>query len=173
MRRYLLGGLLAAILAGGSILQAAEPGQPGLTPAQVEQLMATHQMLLQRFDANRNGRLDPPEQQQARPVIAQMMVQQFDANRNGRLEPDELKAAKQAGEALQQAFGQPQGLGDLPPQVQQQVLQRFDANRNGRLDPAEKLAAQQAFQAQGGAGGELNPAQRAREEARRRAMQGR
>ncbi|HWB00278.1 MAG TPA: EF-hand domain-containing protein [Pirellulales bacterium] len=76
----------------------------------------------------------------------QQMLQRFDKNGNGQLDPDERQAAMQAmqpGGGRPSAPGQ--GAGGNP-QMQQQVLQRFDKNGNGQLDPEERQAAMQAMQ---------------------------
>ena len=98
----------------------------------------------------------------------EMMLQKFDANKNGTLDPDEKAAMIKAFQ--ERKGGAPKGgapgtKGEASKgggQMQQMILQKFDANKNGVLDPDEKAAAMKALlerRAQtGGAPGAGSPA---------------
>ena len=101
------------------------------------------------------------------PQMQRQMIQRFDKNGNGVLDPDEQQAAQQAmqqmrggGMGLGGRPGMPGGQGGggmMNPQMQQQMMQRFDKNGNGTLDPDEKQALQQAIQQMRGGGGMGGP----------------
>jgi Ca2+-binding EF-hand superfamily protein len=85
------------------------------------------QQMLQRFDKNGNGQLDPEERQ------AMMQAMQTDSPPGGQLPAGQGKPAGQNGAGSN-------------PQMQQRALQQFDKNGNGQLDPDEREAAMQAMQ---------------------------
>jgi EF hand len=82
----------------------------------------------------------------------EMILQKFDANKNGVLDPDEKAAMIKAFQ--ERKGGAPKGgvpKGGAPGakgggQMQEMILQKFDANKNGVLDPDEKAAAMKALQ---------------------------
>ncbi len=94
-----------------------------------------------------------------REKIKEMMLQKFDANKNGTLDPDEKAAAMKAMQ--ERRGGSPKGgapgstgepaKGGGP--MQAMLLQKFDANKNGVLDPDEKAAAMKAMQERKGKSG--------------------
>ncbi len=93
---------------------------------------------------------------QGREKMKEMMLQKFDANKNGTLDPDEKAAMMKAmQERKGGAPGSPGaakgGPGKGP--MQEMILQRFDANKNGVLDPDEKAAAMKAMQERKGKAG--------------------
>jgi hypothetical protein len=106
------------------------------------------QQLLQKFDANGNGQLDPNEQQAAMQYVQQMRQMQGGGGQGmgGRQGPGGPMGAGGPGGG--------QGMGMMSPQMQQQLLQKFDANGNGQLDPNEQQAAMQYVQQMRGAGGQ-------------------
>ena len=79
--------------------------------------------MIERFDTNKNGRLDPPEQQKMREALQQRQTDK----------PSQSQRPAQAGDRSSGAN-------------RQQALQRFDANGNGRLDPEELQKARAAFE---------------------------
>lgn len=89
---------------------------------------------------------------QGREKMKEMMLQKFDANKNGTLDPDEkaamMKAMQERKGGGPDAKGGP-GKGPM----QEMILQRFDANKNGVLDPDEKAAAMKAMQERKGKAG--------------------
>jgi hypothetical protein len=94
-----------------------------------------------------------------REKIKEMMLQKFDANKNGTLDPEEKAAAMKAMQ--ERRGGSPKGgspgstgepaKGGGP--MQAMLLQKFDANKNGVLDPDEKAAAMKAMQERKGKSG--------------------
>jgi len=85
--------------------------------------------------------------------IREMMLQRFDANKNGTLEPEERQAAMKAYQ--ERKGGAPKGgapgttdtESGKGAKLQEMVLQRFDANKNGVMDPEEREAAMKAMKA--------------------------
>src|SRR5262245_57476761 len=70
------------------------------------------------------------------------ILQRFDKNGNGQLDPDEKQAAKAEMHKHRQGAGAKRGMGKRGMgHMKARILQRFDANGNGQLDPDEKLAA--------------------------------
>jgi Ca2+-binding EF-hand superfamily protein len=73
--------------------------------------------VLQKFDTNRDGRLEPAERQAMRAGRRQEMLARFDANRDGRLEPNELAAART--------------------ERAEKIMARLDTDRDGDITRAE------------------------------------
>ncbi|MFZ2278145.1 MAG: hypothetical protein WAW39_10115 [Prosthecobacter sp.] len=91
-----------------------------------------------------------------RKKIKEMLLQKFDANKNGTLDPDEKAAAMKAMQ--ERRGGGPKGGSPGEPTkgggpMQAMLLQKFDANKNGVLDPDEKAAAMKAMQERKGKSG--------------------
>lgn len=91
-----------------------------------------------------------------REKIKEMILQKFDANKNGTLDPDEKAAAMKAMQ--ERRGGSPKGRSSGEPAkgggpMQAMLLQKFDANNNGVLDPDEKAAAMKAMQERKGKSG--------------------
>jgi hypothetical protein len=91
-----------------------------------------------------------------REKIKEMLLQKFDANKNGTLDPDEKAAAMKAMQ--ERRGGSPKGgspgtTGEPAKgggQMQAMLLQKFDTNKNGVLDPEEREAAMKARAAKSG-----------------------
>jgi hypothetical protein len=78
--------------------------------------------------------------------LGKALVDRFDTNGNGKIDPDEAEAAKaelnkRGGKG--QGFGG-KGLGGG--KGREALLKKFDANGNGQLDPAEREAAKAAME---------------------------
>ncbi|MFO1482907.1 MAG: hypothetical protein U1F71_06015 [Verrucomicrobiaceae bacterium] len=89
----------------------------------------------------------------------QMMLQKFDANKNGTLDPEEREAAMKAMQERRKGgtpgtTGEPKA-GEAGKAI---LLQKFDANKNGIIDPEEREAAMKAMQDRKGKSGGFNPA---------------
>lgn len=82
---------------------------------------------------------------QGREKIKEMVIQKFDANKNGTLDPDEKAAAMKAMQE-RKAASPKGGSTDAKGPMQAMILQKFDANKNGTLDPDEKATAMKAMQ---------------------------
>ena len=96
---------------------------------------------------------------QYREKMKEMALQKFDANKNGTLDPEEKAAAMKALQERKgdSPKGGAPGAKGTPAkgggQMQEMILQRFDANKNGVLDPDEKAAAMKAMQERRGKSG--------------------
>lgn len=105
--------------------------------------------LLERFDANKDGKLDETERAAAREAMAARreaggekqsrgrgeVMKQFDTDNDGRLSESE-RAAMQA-KAREKLSGNPQ------------FMQRWDKNADGKLDDAEWSAAREQHKGAG------------------------
>jgi hypothetical protein len=88
--------------------------------------------------------------------VRQKLLERFDKNGNGQLDPDERDEAKAARQKLREQGGgkgqgngrgqrQGQGKGQgLDPERRQKILARFDADGDGTLNDSEKAAAKAA-----------------------------
>lgn len=92
----LLPTALAASLLLGSGIAMAGPSSPGHLGGR----HAMRQKLVERFDSNRNGQLEPAEKAEAERFLAarkaerqQKRIARFDSNRDGQLDSAELAAA--------------------------------------------------------------------------------
>jgi Ca2+-binding EF-hand superfamily protein len=99
------------------------------------------QAILEKFDANKNGMLDPDEREAAREAGRARMaehnekrLERFDANKNGVLDPEEREAARAEGKARHEKH-------------RAEMLEKFDADKNGTLEPEERKAARAAHEA--------------------------
>lgn len=84
---------------------------------------------------------------QGREKMKGMILQKFDTNKNGTLDPDEKTAAMKAMQ--ERKGGSPTGGAPGAKgggKMKEMILQKFDANKNGVLDPDEKAAAIKAMQ---------------------------
>jgi hypothetical protein len=96
---------------------------------------------------------------QGREKMKEMLLQKFDANKNGTLDPDEKAAAMKAmqerkgGRSKGGSPGAKDGSAKDGGKMQEMLLQKFDANKNGVLDPDEKAAAMKAMQERRGKSG--------------------
>ncbi|MCA9178784.1 MAG: EF-hand domain-containing protein [Planctomycetales bacterium] len=103
-------------------------GKLGQGPGQRE----LPEAVLERFDANGNGQLDPPER--ARMLEA---IRRRGAGPDGAGKPN--GAGKPKGAGKPNGPGKPNGfdIDRLPPEVKQRILERLDKNGDGKLDPEE------------------------------------
>jgi hypothetical protein len=107
------------------------------------------QKILQEFDTNGNGKLDPDEQAAARKAAAE------------RRKSHKHKPGSDAGatsvleqpQGIQPLNGQPLG-GAAGPRGdgRAKLMERFDLNRDGRLSPQEEARAREMMQKSGGLG---------------------
>jgi EF hand len=117
--------------------QPMGPG-PGAQPDMMrrQQLRGEmRQMLLQRFDRNHDGRLEPAERRQAiralRRLVRRLARQDMMAGRRGRMMRQRIIDRYDVdGDGNV-------GPGELPPRVQQR-LRRFDRNGDGWIDDADQ-----------------------------------
>jgi hypothetical protein len=90
--------------------------------------------LLEKFDANHNGVLDPEEKAAAkaeweshRKEREAKMLERFDANHNGVLDPEEKEAAKKEFQARREAR-------------RAETLKKYDTDGDGKLSDSEREA---------------------------------
>ena len=142
-------------------------GKPGSRPD-------FHKMMLEKFDANKDGQLDDAEKAAAKADFeakrAEMkadfekkMLEKFDANKDGQLDDAEKAAAKAEFEKMRAERGPkgpkcgrhghhgpkgPHCCGKPGPRpdFHKMMLEKFDANKDGQLDDAEKAAAKAEFE---------------------------
>ena len=93
-----------------------------------EQRQQQFRLILQRFDVNKNGRLDAPELARAREAYPQLRRQRQD----------------NAGNQTNKLNGGP--TANVPGENAPQVIQRFDKDGDGVLNDKERAAARQALQ---------------------------
>lgn len=158
--------LLPATLFLAANLQA-EDAKPPVKPAgPPAPMMGSRRAdeLLQRFDTNRDGKLDEDETAAAHEAMLQeqmnrqaavaaapggqqfrqQMLEKFDKNHDGRLDDDER--------AEMQKNLQNQGLGPGGP-IREELIKRFDKNADGKIDLDEAAAMQKFVQERRAPGG--------------------
>jgi hypothetical protein len=81
--------------------------------------------VLERFDANGDGRLDEGEREAARAAFRARVLERFDADGDGTLSPDERAKAREA--------------------VRERACEAFDRDGDGRLDRRERMRARMAM----------------------------
>jgi hypothetical protein len=117
--------------ATGAATVAPAQSATAVTPANKKPLTAARLATLEAYDFNRNGRLDPAEQErmdaERKTRIEALKAQinaRYDQNGNGRLEPGEVQTMQADRNKLSVFKGA--------------ALRRYDVNHNGVLDPAER-----------------------------------
>ena len=180
MKTSLLLPAVALVAAALTTTALAEDGRPGRGPGGPRgdrgPRMGPPPELLERFDADADGRLDENERRAVRAAIEAgeieppagrghrpppRVVARFDADGDGRLDPAERAAARDAREAhglgdpgeVRRPAGDreagPRGHRGGPPA---ELIERFDANGDGHLDAAEREAVHAAVES-----GEIEP----------------
>jgi len=76
----------------------------------------------------------------------QKVLQKFDKNGNGQLDPDEREAAKEAMQKRRDQGGGkgPGGQGGQDPKRRKKLLEKFDTDGDGKLSETERAAAKEA-----------------------------
>jgi Ca2+-binding EF-hand superfamily protein len=113
--------VIALALVSFAGLAAAEPGPAdpyGPAPARAERRAERHQMMLQRFDVNHDGRLEPRERRIARRELRherklRKLIRKYDLNHDGVVDQ-----------------------GEMPPRMARK-LRRWDTNHDGWVDGAD------------------------------------
>jgi Ca2+-binding EF-hand superfamily protein len=88
----------------------------------------------------------PGEGKGSRAEVREKVLQKFDKNGNGQLDPDEREAAKEAMQKRrEQGGGKGQaGQGARDPERRQKLLEKFDTDGDGKLSESERAAAKEA-----------------------------
>jgi Ca2+-binding EF-hand superfamily protein len=104
--------------------------------------------LLEKYDANHNGVLDPEEKEAARKEFRARreqgreqhqarLLEKFDTNHNGKIDPEERQAMQAQREARRA-----------------EMLKKYDTDGDGKLSPAEREAMRKDMRAKHGWGGD-------------------
>ena len=124
--------------------------------------------LLERFDANKDGKLDDAEKAKAKEASAERrkdgggrrggevparLLEKYDANKDGKLDEAEKAKAKEE-------FAKSGGRREMSPEMKAKLLEKYDANKNGQLDDDEQAKAREEFR-------KNNPGSRKRPEGKR------
>lgn len=80
------------------------------------------------------------------PEVRQKMLQRFDKNGNGQLDPDEREAAREAMQKRREQAGgkAPGGQRGQDPERRKKLLEKFDKDGDGTLSETERAAAKEA-----------------------------
>ena len=132
--------LLSTLLLALFVTQGLQ-AQP---PANMQQRLARYRQLLQRFDVNKNGQLDPQE----RAVIRRIQAQQSGDNPQTR---PQMQRPQNQPPAQPNANGQPRGNFQFQFRKREnkldrsRLLNRFDTNGDGQLGADERAKAIEAL----------------------------
>lgn len=120
--------------------------------------------MMERFDSNKDGKLDKSERQAMRKEISgkrnncgmnlKEIVSSADTNRDGKLDESELARVKKAYErlAIKKYDTNNDGVIDAQEQLalkpnMARLMKKFDANKDGKIDATEHAAMQEAQKA--------------------------
>jgi Ca2+-binding EF-hand superfamily protein len=94
----------------------------------------------------------PGEDNGKRAELRQKVLQKFDKNGNGQLDPDEREAAKEAMQKRrEQGGGKGQGgRSGIDPERRRKFMEKFDTDGDGKLNEAERAAAKNGARAKRG-----------------------
>jgi hypothetical protein len=101
--------------------------------------------ILEKYDANKNGVLDPEEKavfERDREARRAEFIKKFDTDGDGTLNEAEKTAMREQAGAM--GMGRCHRFG---PEMRQRMLEKYDLNKNGQLDPEEKEAAKRDHEA--------------------------
>lgn len=140
-----------------STTNAINPAYPKIPP-----------QILEKYDVNKNGQLDPSEIQtirndQPKQQVPPQILEEFDKNKDGELDKNEqiamLETMKERRAKMIEKFDTDKD-GKLNPKEviilkesadpsSKKNMERFDVNKNGSLDPEEQTAAHATLLSEG------------------------
>lgn len=93
----------------------------------------------------------PSEDDGKRAEFRQKLLEKFDRNGNGQLDPDERDAAREAMQKRRDQAGVNSSgrSGTMDPQLRKKLLEKFDTDGDGKLSESERDAAKAAWAARG------------------------
>lgn len=96
--------------------------------------------------ANQTALAAPKEGNGTQADRRQKVLQKFDKNGNGQLDPDEREAAKEAMQKRREQGGGkgPGGKGGPDPERHRKLVEKFDTDGDGKLSDSERAAAKEA-----------------------------
>jgi len=100
--------------------------------------------ILEKYDANKNGVLDPEEKaafERDREARRAEFMKKFDTDGDGQLNDAEKTAMREQMGAMGH------GRHEMSPEMRQRMLEKYDVNKNGQLDPEEKEVAKRDHEA--------------------------
>jgi Ca2+-binding EF-hand superfamily protein len=154
--KKLLGVVIAASLMITGLSMAAEEGGEGPGGKKRGKGRMDHRkMLLEKFDADGDGKLSEEERAKARaeftkkhPELHAKMIEKFDKDGDGKLNEEERKAAHEA--MKERAKGRGKGRGkeielteEQRAEVKKHLLEKFDTDKDGKLSEEETKAARE------------------------------
>ena len=145
--------LLLAALFLTSVFARAEEAPAPVADGKAEG--AFRKNLLEKFDADKDGKLSDSERQAAKAAFKEnggelraKVIEKFDADKDGKLSDTEREAAKAAMKARQENNG---GNGTKGEKAEgraaaqrQKMLEKFDEDKDGQLNEAERAKAREA-----------------------------
>jgi Ca2+-binding EF-hand superfamily protein len=130
-----IAALVVATAAAGFTVARAEQGDDRGFGGRHGRRGPDQAQLLEKFDANHNGVLDPEEKAAAkaeweahRAERQAKMLERFDANHNGTIDPEEREAMKAQREARRA-----------------EMLKKYDTDGDGKLSDSEREALRKDF----------------------------
>jgi hypothetical protein len=134
MKKTMIAALVVATAAAGFTVARADQGDDKGFGGRHGRRGPDQAQLLEKYDANHNGVLDPEEKAAAkaeweahRKEREAKMLERFDANHNGVLDPEEKEAAKKELQARREAR-------------RAEVLKKYDTDGDGKLSDSEREA---------------------------------
>jgi len=103
--------------------------------------------ILEKYDANKNGQLDPEEKavfEKDREARRAEFMKKFDTDGDGQLNDTEKQAMREQMGAMGMGH---RGGRHFGPEMRQRMLEKYDTNKNGQLDPEEKEVAKRDHEA--------------------------
>jgi len=144
MKKTIAALVVATAAAGVTLARADQGDDKGFGGRGGRHHHFDEKALLERYDANHNGVLDPEEKEAARKdwearraAHRAKMLEKYDTNHNGKIDPEERAAIKADREARRA-----------------EMLKKYDTDGDGKLSPAEREAMRKDMREKHGGGGD-------------------